>query len=65
MMLRSALGSDNLSIVPASVIKDFHQHHAGMTALIQALQRHHFWPTLKQDVTAGSAAATTCGKCGP
>jgi hypothetical protein len=59
LLLRATVTEDNLIVVPAHAVEelllDFHQHHNGIPALLQALQQRYHWPTWR----ATSATAST------
>jgi hypothetical protein len=71
LLLRATVTEDDLIVVPAHAVEelllDFHQHHNGIPALLQALQQRYYWPTLRADVESHVRNCLNCnkGKRGP
>ena len=71
LRLRGTLGNEDVIVIPNSatsaLLNEFHQHHAGIPKMLQALQQRYFWPSLKDDVTTLVRNCSACnrGKRGP
>ncbi len=67
LLLRGTLGNNDVIIVPSSatlgLIANFHGcNHPGIPAMIKALQRCYYWPTLAEDVRAWVIKCNTCDR---